>query len=367
MKLEHKFFWASLLCALLFCTTSRSQTEKGIWLTDVASTALDSPEGIAKVIQDCKRYGLEHIYVVVWNRGQTLYPSAVMDRTFGRPIAPRFQGKDVLKELIDKAHQENIKVHAWFEFGFSSSYMEADGGHILRAKPHWKAVDAQGNLVSKNGFQWMNAFHPEVQDFLIALVLEVVQTYEVDGIQGDDRLPANPSTAGYDTFTLGQYALDHDGNLPPEDHRNVDWVSWRADRLTHFAGRLYRAVKATDPQVRVSMAPSIYPWSKEEYLQDWPAWVQQGWVDAIHPQVYRYDIKAYKRTLRTNLELMPLESEVPFVPGILLRVDDYTPTDRFLKRMVRANRRLGITSEIFFFYEGLEPKKTFFTKTYPKL
>ncbi|RQH24258.1 hypothetical protein D5R40_29875 [Okeania hirsuta] len=41
----------------------------------------------------------------------------------------------------------------------------------------------------------------EVQKFVLALLKEVVVKYEVDGIQGDDRLPALPSMAGYEAYT----------------------------------------------------------------------------------------------------------------------------------------------------------------------
>ena len=198
------------------------------------------------MVQRCKTYGFEQIYVVVWNRGHTLYPSVVMQKTFGKAVAPRFADRDILEELIQTAHAEGLKVHAWFEFGFSSSYQEADGGHILRAKPNWRAIDNQGNLVSKNGFQWMNAFHPEVQDFLLSLIAEVVENYDIDGIQGDDRLPANPSTAGYDPFTVEWYKKEHDGVSPPKDHKDSDWVDWRAGKLDEFAERLYKTVKAID-------------------------------------------------------------------------------------------------------------------------
>lgn len=50
-------------------------------------------------------------------------------------------------------------MHAWFEYGFSSSY-NASGGIIIEKKPHWKAIDSKGNLVVKNGFDWLNGFDP---------------------------------------------------------------------------------------------------------------------------------------------------------------------------------------------------------------
>lgn len=343
------------------------QSQKGIWLTDIASEALDSKEGIIEVVQNCKSYGIDQIYVVVWNRGYTLYPSEIMARQFGKKISPRFADRDMLTELITIAHSEDLKVHAWFEFGFSSSYEDSSGGHILSAKPEWKAIDINGNLVTKNGFQWMNAFHPEVQDFLLSLIIEVVRHYDIDGIQGDDRLPANPSTAGYDDFTVTIYKEEHEGKEPPKDFKDAEWVDWRAKRLNLFAEKIYRKVKALKPNVAVTMAPSIYPWSKEEYLQDWPSWVENGWLDAVIPQVYRYNIKSYRNTLDANLTFMPENGIIDMIPGILLRVDEYTPTEKFLKKMIKVNRKRGLDSEVFFFYEGLKYHDNFFKSTYPTI
>ena len=64
-----------LLKYILFCSflligpNALGQSQKGVWLTDVASEALDSRKGIEAVVDRCKRYGLDQIYVVVWNRG----------------------------------------------------------------------------------------------------------------------------------------------------------------------------------------------------------------------------------------------------------------------------------------------------------
>lgn len=364
MKFLHYF---QLTMCLITGFVSFSQSQKGVWLTDVASQALDSNEGIQEVVQRCKTYGIDQIYVVVWNRGYTLYPSAVMESQFGKKVAPRFANRDILQELIEEAHKEGLKVHAWFEFGFSSSYQEADGGHILRAKPQWRALDNKGNLVSKNGFQWMNAFDPEVQDFLLSLIKEVVMNYDIDGVQGDDRLPANPSTAGYDALTIEAYKKEYNGKQPPEDYKDPEWVRWRAQKLNLFAKTIYETVKAIKPQVSVTMAPSIFPWSLEEYLQDWPSWVVNGWVDKIIPQVYRYNIEAYRTTLETNLAFMPKDRKTDFVPGVLLKVDDYTPSRKFLKKMIQTNRKNGLDGEVFFFYEGLKAHPSFFRKKYQNL
>lgn len=96
------------------------------------------------------------------------------------------------------SHKQDIKVLAWFEYGFATTYNDPTGGPIIQAKPSWAAKDQLGQIATKNNFQWMNAFHPEVQQFMIDLILSLGSSHKIDGVQGDDRLPALPSLAGYD-------------------------------------------------------------------------------------------------------------------------------------------------------------------------
>lgn len=336
---------------------------RGVWLTNVASDALTSREKIQAAVDLCYKYKINTIFMVVWNKGYTLYPSAVMEREFGRRIDPVYGARDPLQELIDLAKPRGIKVFAWFEYGFASSYGEPnDGGPLLRQKPHWAARDASGKILTKNGFQWMNALHPETQQFMIDLVKEVVAKYDIAGIQGDDRLPAMPSEGGYDSLTVAMYKTEF-GAMPPAEAKNAAWVDWRAKKLNDFGKRLYQEVKAVKPGIIVSMSPSIFPWSKEEYLQDWPSWVKGGYADMVCPQIYRYDFNAYRNELSkiVNQQLTASEKQKLF-PGILLQVGSYTASNEFLEQMVQENRRNGVQGEVFFFFEGIRSRDPFFSK-----
>jgi uncharacterized lipoprotein YddW (UPF0748 family) len=328
---------------------------KGVWLTNVASQVLFSHENIKKAIEICSEIGVTDIFICVWNDASTIYPSDVMNDLIGIEIQPEFFGRDPLKEVIQEAHAKKIKVHAWFEFGFSSSINKADGGPILKARPHWKAIDNNGNLVSKNGFQWMNAFHPEVQHFLNSLIFEVIKKYDVDGIQGDDRLPACPSSSGYDAYTSSLFAKENFSHSPPLNEKDYNWIKWRSTKLTQYLCTLTDSIKKINPSIIISMAPSIYPWSEEEYLQDWPSWVKLGKLDMIIPQIYRYNFGRYNYELDQILKYqLPKNSKTKFYPGILLQVDTYNPSHSFLDSMVLLNRKMGINGEVFFYYEGLK-------------
>lgn len=336
---------------------------RGVWVTTAASTALNTRANIKEVVANCKTAGINNIFVVVYNNARTMYPSAVMNNLINRPILESFAGRDPLQEMIQEAHAEGIKVHAWFEYGFSSSF-SASGGPIVATKPAWAARDANGALTVKNGFDWLNGIHPEVQQFMIDLFKEVITNYNVDGVQGDDRLPAMPTTGGYDAFTVNLYRSENGGASPPANFSDAGWINWRAKKLNAFVKRLRTEVKMLKPAVQFTMSPSPYPFGLTEYLQDWPTWVDSSWVDAILPQCYRYDIAAYNATIAQQKNFYK-NPAVPFYPGVLLKSGTYTAPNNFLSQMVQTNRTNGFKGECFFFYEGLKDVPSWFTGQYP--
>jgi len=326
--------------------------ERGVWITNTDSEVLSSKFRIAEAMEFLARTGFDVVFPVVWSKGFTLYPSQVMRSGFGVEIDPRYPNRDPLAEVINEAHSFGIKVIPWFEYGFASSY-NLNGGHLLAKKPEWAAYDSTGNLLNKNGFEWMNALDPQVQDFLLSLIKEVVKNYNVDGIQGDDRLPALPCEGGYDSLTVELYRQAFNRN-PPSNPKDRQWLQWRADILTDFLARLHQEVKTINPNILVSMAPNIYNWGFKEYLQDYPTWLQRGLVDLLHPQIYRRDFLSYKQVVdQLVTEQFTAEQLPKLAPGILLKLGSYRIRPEYLLKAIEYNRFRGIQGEVFFFYEGL--------------
>ncbi|MCC6545983.1 family 10 glycosylhydrolase [Candidatus Sumerlaeota bacterium] len=325
---------------------------RGVWITNVDSDILTSREKIAEGMDYLRSIGINIVYPVVYNRGMTLYPSAVMEREFGIKIDPRYEGRDVLREILFEAHRNGIEVVPWFEYGFACSYNQG-GGFILEQKPEWAALDQDGRLVKKNGFEWLNAFDPAVQNYISDLVLEVVAKYDVDGVQGDDRMPALPSTAGYDAATIARFRAEKKKE-PPASIDDLEWIQWRADILTNFLAELRKKVKAANPQLMFSMAPSPYDWGLKEYLQDTKKWMELGLVDALHPQCYRRAEKDYRSLLDATAAQFSTPVNAKVFPGMLTNIGkDYLISADLLKREIAYNRKMGFAGEVFFFYEGL--------------
>ncbi len=347
---------------------------RGVWLTNVASNVLTSRQNISNAMDLLSELNFNTVFLVTWNKTQTPHPSKVLKDAISSlnnsEIITQFDpDRDILQEVIEEAHSRNIKVIAWFEYGFASQYGSANNGmnYVLQANPHWSSKDINGNIASKNGFYWMNAFHPEVQNFMIDLILEVVENYDVDGIQGDDRLPAVTSSSGYDEYTVSRYKAEHDGNSPPSSAGNSQWIDWRANILSDFAQNLYSKVKESDPECLVTFSPSPYSFSLTSYLQDWPKWVDNNIVQIISPQLYRRDTDGfsnYSWLFNVNFNYANNNKKI-FYPGVLLQIGNYVPSDDFLIQMIRHHRSKGVFGEVFFFFEGVDDKKKVFQALYP--
>jgi uncharacterized lipoprotein YddW (UPF0748 family) len=296
-------------------TTQAAPAEvRGVWLTTTANTHIAGPEQTAQTMRRLREIGLNTVYIEAWKNGYTQFPSETLRRVVGVdrrpdlhkqdpgdpdvPVPPR----DLLGETVTEAHRNGMLAIAWFEYGFMAAHKETN--NLLREKyPHWLSRDQQGGVVAPNGFVWMNPLHPETRRFLMDLVLEAVDRYDLDGVQLDDRIVWPYYTMGYDDFTVAWYRNEHGGKAPPEDPKDAEWMRWRADKVNDYARQFVRELREKRPGLIVSLSPAPYPWCWENYLLEWPTWAawtpgnsDKTWWDEFIPQCYRYNFPAFKKT-----------------------------------------------------------------------
>ncbi len=283
---------------------------RGTWVTTTANTAIATPADTAETMRRLRAIGLNTVYVETWKNGYTQYPSAVLERTVGidrRPnLMPQDPGdpaeaaarpaRDLLDETLIEAHRNGLLYLAWFEYGFMAAHKETHN-HLRRMKPEWLARNRAGSEVAgQNPFVWMNPLHPGARRFLLDLVLEAIDRYDLDGVQLDDRIVWPSLEMGYDDYTRGVYAAEHGGAQPPDDVNDPAWRQWRADKVTEYARTFVAEVRRRRPGVLVSVSPAPYPWVWEHYLCDWPKWAAEGLWDEVIPQNYRFNFDAFKKT-----------------------------------------------------------------------
>jgi len=345
---------------------------RSVWVTNVASTALMSEANLTAMVDKLAELNFNTICVCTYNKSQTLFPSQTLATVLGttpdKTVISGCSWGDVLAKLIEKAHAKNIKVVAWFEYGFASHYSGQDSP-ISDKHPDWISRDIAGNQTQKNNFYWLNGFHPEVQKFVTDMIVECVTKYNVDGVQGDDRLPALPSHAGYDDYTKQLYKTETGKDLPATPTETA-FFNWKANKMTEYAVSLYAAVKTARPTCLVTWAPSTQGWSKDNYLQDWPEWVRRGVADWVSPQLYRAEsagIDSYSALVYNDLQKVFTTPDLrkKYVPGMLVRNGSEIISDGFLAKLIQYNRSKSVYGESTWFYEAVVPKQKAFKVLYP--
>lgn len=325
---------------------------RGVWLTNIDSEVLFAPENVAAAIARLGDLNFNTVYPTVWNWGYTLYPSQVAEKVVGSKIDPDpgLRDRDVLAEIIRHSRAKNLRVIPWFEFGF----MAPADSELARRRPEWITKRSDGTQVKMEGAHprvWLNPFHPEVQQFLIDLIVEAVRKYDIDGIQLDDHFGL-PSEFGYDEFTVALYKKENNGKEPPTDPKDPEWLRWRADKITAFMEKLFKAIKAEKKEVIVGLSPNPQNFSYREFLADWSTWEQKGLIEELIVQIYRSDRNALMAELQDE-SIQKARKHIPVAIGILSGLKGRPIAMADIADQVNIVRNQGYAGVSFFFYESL--------------
>ncbi len=371
-----------LIASRYIPTPAVSREIRGVWLTNIDSDVLFAQDRLRDAVSELARLNFNTLYPTVWNWGYTLYPSAVMKQEVGfaidpRPIAAGLQNRDMLKEMIAEAHQRKMAVIPWFEFGF----MAPKDSELAQKHRDWWTQRQDGSTddtpKALDGVQipiWFNPFKPEVQQFILKLVAEVVDRYDVDGVQFDDHFGL-PIEFGYDADTVKLYQQEHNGKSPPlydsarcekagmkdscpeflaKDPQWADWLRWRSDKIEGFLKQVFQTVKARKNNVIIGLAPLDLPYAYERALVDWHKWEQDGWIEELIPQIYFQGQKFVDRIdLTTHPELLQARNHIPTAIGILSGLSSTPRAIDEMQRQVQAVRDRRYAGMSFFFYETL--------------
>lgn len=342
-------YFSILLISAIPVFSQNTPEIRAVWLTTSdTDTLLDRPK-MKEAIANLASIHFNTIYPVVWNSGYALYKSKVAREAGIQPFVHEgLQGQEPLGELIEEAHRHKMLVLPWFEFGF----MAPPTSELALKHPNWltQARDGTKTTYSAAGeVVWLNPFHPEVQKFITDLVMEVVNTYDIDGIQFDDHL-CLPVTLGYDNYTKNLYKQETQLD-PPSDYKDVAWMRWRANKLTEFVAQLNQTIKAQNPNKILSISPNPYHTAYNSFLQDWLDWVKKDLIDELIIQVYRSDFAVFQKEI-TRPEIKEAYQKIPIGIAILTGLPNRITPIEFVREKALAVRqeKLGIA---FFFYGSM--------------
>ena len=273
---------------------------RGVWVATVSNIDWPSKPGLPAaeqkaeliaILDKSKELNLNAVVFQVRPMADALYESKLEPWSeYLTGESGKSPGYDPLAFAVAEAHARGLELHAWFNpyrARHPSAKSPATADHITRARP---------DLAKPYGtHHWMNPTNSEVADKSLAVVLDVVKRYDVDGVHIDDYFyPYKEKDAAKETIpfpdddTWAAYQKGG-GKLTRDD--------WRRDAVNRFVARMYKAFKESKPWVKVGISPfgiwrPGYPKGIAGFDQfaelyaDAKLWLNEGWVDYYAPQLY---------------------------------------------------------------------------------
>ncbi|GGG77720.1 hypothetical protein GCM10007415_07130 [Parapedobacter pyrenivorans] len=272
---------------------------RGAWIATVVNIDWPSASGLGsekqkqELIQHLdnhQRAGINAIMLQIRPAADALYAkskepwSRFLSGTPGKQPAPFY---DPLEFAIEEAHKRGMELHAWinpYRATFDLITANTTSDHITRRKPNWFFV--------YGGKKLFNPGIPEVREYIIGVVMDVVRNYDIDGIHFDDYFYPYPESGKQipDTETFRQY---------PNGFKNI--ADWRRNNVNLLIQMVSDSVHSAKKYMKFGVSPfGIWDNKRDHprgsassglsgYRQlyaDALKWLEEGWVDYINPQIY---------------------------------------------------------------------------------
>ena len=213
-----------------------------------------------------------------------------------------YPGYDPLAFAIEEAHKRGIELHAWmnpYRFETSAGKYLGKPGDYKTVHPEWILDYAKytNGLKTTEGVTILDPGNPAVRKLIKNVVGDVLSKYDLDGIIFDDYFYAYSATsATFDSYSQNLWKPS-----------NMTLSNWRRDNVNKMVADVFDTIQAVKPHVIFGVSPfGIWTTSSavatsrgltlpsgitgsnmyEQIYCDPVAWLEQGKVDYISPQLY---------------------------------------------------------------------------------
>ena len=310
-------------------SSAGAEVLKGAWVASVYNINFPSRSGLSaetqkaqirEIVEAAARNGLNALMVQVRPEGDALYASQIEPwsrfLTGTQGLAP---GYDPLEYFIQEGRKLGVAIHAWINpYRAAANVTEAIASNNV-SRQLAGAVHRIGTLL------WLDPGEPAVREHVVKVVRDIVERYPVAGVLLDDYFYPYPSRS----YPKGSFA-DH--AFYARYGGGMDLADWRRQNINRLIEELHDTVKEVRPDALFGVSPfGIYRKGfpsnvkveldqYQELYADPVAWLRQGWVDYLSPQLYWRDKSAqsFSTLLRwwRNPAINP--NGIPIYPSIAI-------------------------------------------------
>ncbi len=339
---------------------------KGVWIRPTEKNA----DQIIATLDNLKANGFNSVFLETYFHGKTIFPSQTMNK-YGFTVQNEiFEGFDPLDVWIKEAHKRDIKVHIWFQsFYVGNQSPDYNPSSILAVRPDWgnktkknaNSPKATMSASEHNGY-FLDPANPEVHEFLLDLLSEIIDRYKPDGINLDYIRYPN-ATAGNDMNAWGftEYARNDFKNqygkdpieLTTSDVQWYDWNQYRRNNVTNFVKQVGELGKEKNVYISAVVFPDRAS-ALASKQQDWRTWSVNNYINGFTPLFLTYDSKMLASMMNDVMNVKSPQTDL--YAGLFVTFMGGAPED--LIRQIYETRKMNANGVILFDYAHTTPVYT---------
>lgn len=230
---------------------------------------------------------------------------------------------EAFKTACDKNGLRLIVMVNAFSSGLDKVVYPKD--HYMKLYKDKYLLTNKGNNVGIDNVITLDPADKDVQAFNLAIISEIVEKYDVYGVQADYMrypLPNYYQEHNYEDFGYNEsstsgfikkYGKDP-AKLSITDPLWEKWCAWRRDIISEYQKNFYQTVKAINPELHVSFTCFADYRDRQLYTyQDVEKWAANGYADAILPMIYG---ETTEYQLGYAEEILPVTEHTRLVLGV---------------------------------------------------
>jgi len=295
------------------------------------------------IAEHCKQYNIDRVYMEI----------AGFQGTFADVSTPANAG-DMLTPALDAFHSNGIEVHVSWNILHSPSDEQID---------MW-CIDENGNPS-----RWACPSNPDVRDWLISRIQELLLVYDVDGFMYD-YLRYKDGVTCYCQHCKAAFEQHLGETFTDQDFRSVfgsagarrnEFMEWRTIPITELTRDISALIRSLKPDVEISLASWTLGFGAAHYWRYWMGqdtarYVDLGYLDAVLPMMYSSELATEEAYLTADSDLFTggIKGKIPLYPLLMMdysgRYNTCTPDK--VKAIIERFRQLGVSGWALWRYGG---------------
>lgn len=307
---------AAMITSLSCSKQTEDHTEPEVYITigaDGNFMRFATRDSITWYLEKAHESGFNHVVLDVKpNYGKVLYRSEYLpylDFIEGITPEPLNRDWDYLQYFIDECHRLNMRLTASFSImPCGSPYWQRGVCYQDTIYDKWLAIEYRPDGTfsdmrdTRKAAAFLNTAHPDVQDYELKLIMELVNKYDIDGFSLDycRFADADSDFSDFSRNAFEEYlgkkienwpadvmSYDEDGNRVEGKYIN-QWWAWRAKVVSDFVKKASESIHAAKPDIDVEYWAATWIHALHFNGQNWAS-PKSSW-----PMAYSYGTPEYQ-------------------------------------------------------------------------